>query len=204
MKTFTKEGGKMLYPISETFYSIIGEGEFTGCPAFFIRLAGCNLGCKFCDTDYQERFQATPGELLDLALKHPARKVVVTGGEPTIHKLKSLFGAFRGKFKIHLETNGSIVPDSMDMDWVTVSPKNSDVSPFLITYASEVKFLCGIPNWEEIINYYSPKFLGIKWLMPLADGKSLHWGNIQKAVRYCLNSPQVRFCLQVHKVIQAK
>lgn len=194
----------MHYPISEIFYSIIGEGEFTGQAAFFIRLAGCNLDCHFCDTDYKEKFQMTPEELLKEALKYPFSKVVITGGEPTIHNLKPLTNIFRRKFKIHLETNGTNRPDSLDFDWVAVSPKNKGIDESLIRYASEVKFLCGIERWKEIINHYLPLVRGHKWLMPVADGLTLNQENIKMAVDYCLNNPQVKFCCQIHKIIGVK
>ena len=195
----------MNYPVAETFYSIIGEGEFTGQAAFFIRLAGCNLACNFCDTDYRERYTSLPEELLEEALKYPSRKVVITGGEPTIHPLKPLTDIFRKEFKIHLETNGTIRPDSMDFDWIAVSPKDKGLTDLsLIRYASEVKFLCGTPDWKETMEYYLPMVYGHKWLMPIADGLTLNQDNIKMGVDYCLRHPKVKFCCQIHKIIGVK
>ena len=196
----------MYYPISEVFYSIIGEGFWTGQAAFFIRLAGCNLACKFCDTDYQEKFQMTSEELLRIALEHPARKVVVTGGEPCVHKLGNLVKTFRYKgFIINLETNGTIIPDTLDFDWVAVSPKSKDVPDFMLTYANEIKFLCGFEGWVDLIKDLLPKCRNKdKWLMPIANGPELLKVNVDRAVEYCLENPKIRFCCQVHKVINVR
>jgi len=194
----------MKYPISETFYSIIGEGQHTGQAAFFIRLAGCNLNCDFCDTDYQEKFQMTPEELLEQASQYQSRIVVITGGEPCIHSLKPLVNLFKKEFRIHLETNGSLLLDTYDLDWIAASPKSKKVDAFFLKYASEVKFLCGIPGWEEMLEKFLPIVKGHKWLMPIADGLTLNQNNIKMAVDYCLKNPQVKFCLQAHKVIGVK
>jgi len=189
--------------IAETFYSIIGEGEWTGCPAFFIRLAGCNLNCTFCDTDYEQHHEASPEQLYKEALLFPSRKVVITGGEPTIHELKPLTDIFRKEFKVHLETNGTKKPDSMDFDWIAVSPKiNSVLDPFMMGYASEVKFLCGFPHWQEYMEDLLHQGVnGHKWLLPIADELSPIRENIGMAINYCLEHPEVRFCCQVHKMI---
>lgn len=199
------------YPIAETFYSLQGEGTWTGAPAFFIRLAGCNLKCEFCDTDYKEKDQMTPDDLIALALKHPARRVVITGGEPTLYDLTPLVIALRAKeFKVHLETNG-IKSLPTYFDWVAVSPKTgrSELSTTTLRGASEVKFLCGIKNWKEIIiDVNTINDLTYKqWIMPLAkawphkDINSLLDHNVEQAIEYCLEHPNFSLCMQMHKCI---
>jgi len=192
----------MKYPITETFYSIIGEGEWTGCPAFFIRLAGCNLNCAFCDTDYEQHHEASPEQLYKEALLFPARKVVITGGEPTIHELKPLTDIFRKEFKMHLETNGVKRPDSFDFDWIAVSPKKGSlIDSSMLEYASEVKFLCGFEGWQDYMENCLLVTKGHKWLLPIANGLCPIRENINMAINYCLEHPEVKFCCQVHKMI---
>ena len=194
----------MEYPISETFYSIIGEGQHTGQAAFFIRLAGCNLNCDFCDTNYEEKYQATPEELYAEAKNYQSRIVVVTGGEPTIHSLKPIVDTFKREFRIYLETNGSLLPDTYDFDWIATSPKSKVVFNCVLSSSQEVKFLCGFEGWREVLETLSPHCHGHLWLMPIADGLTLNQKNIDLAVDYCLRHPKVKFCCQIHKAINVK
>lgn len=129
--------------VNEIFYSLQGEGQWTGTPAVFIRLSGCNLNCDFCDTKYHRYFFEM--EVLDVvgaASQYPTDLVVITGGEPLVQAegLKSLVSGLRGwRFQVHLETNGSLpLPEGMKPDWVTVSPK---VRPLQITSGDEMKVL---------------------------------------------------------------
>ncbi len=76
--------------ISEIFYSIQGEGMLTGVPSVFIRTSGCNLRCNWCDTPYAswnpEGTARTIEQIVAEVQSHPARHVVLTGGEPMIAK----------------------------------------------------------------------------------------------------------------------
>ena len=98
--------------VCETFSSLLGESTLAGLPAFFIRLTGCNLRCHYCDTTYayEGGAEMTAPELLQAARSHPARRVLVTGGEPllqadTLPLLSSLADA---GLTVLLETNGSL------------------------------------------------------------------------------------------------
>ena len=122
----------MLYPVSELFTSIQGEGFHTGTPAHFIRLAGCNLNCEWCDTDHSERERLTPEQIVErLHLKRSeVTMVVLTGGEPTIHDLVPLLKTLREQNKIKviaIETNGTHVEKWLEYRefdvWITLSPK---------------------------------------------------------------------------------
>ena len=70
--------------INEIFYSLQGEGRFTGVPAVFVRLAGCNLRCPFCDTDFTSVTETSAADIVREVKRYPARHVVLTGGEPTL------------------------------------------------------------------------------------------------------------------------
>lgn len=116
------------YPVVEVFESIQGEGSFMGLGAIFIRLAGCNLSCPWCDTKYA--FDDKAARMLDAeeiltTWKFTQLIVVITGGEPTLYNLGPLVRALKeqGRF-VTLETNGTnLVPDVWGLDWITVSPK---------------------------------------------------------------------------------
>jgi len=99
--------------IAELFYSIQGESSYAGYPCFFIRLAGCNLRCTFCDTRYayeEDHPGRNIGKILAALKKYPNALVEVTGGEPLLQDgvyplLDELLAAGR---TVLLETNGSI------------------------------------------------------------------------------------------------
>jgi 7-carboxy-7-deazaguanine synthase len=108
----------MTLMVSETFASLMGESSRAGLPAFFIRLAGCNLRCRYCDTPYayEGGREMTPAALVAAARTHPHRLVLVTGGEPLLQAgtpglLRDLLDA---GFTVCLETNGSRPIGSVD------------------------------------------------------------------------------------------
>jgi 7-carboxy-7-deazaguanine synthase len=118
-------------PVVETFHSLQGEGHHTGRSAFFIRLAGCTVGCPWCDTKHSWPESAHPRrpitELIDEAahaVEAGAEFTVITGGEPLHHNLEALTNGIREATKqpLHLETSGV---DSLSghFDWITLSPK---------------------------------------------------------------------------------
>ncbi len=115
--------------ISEIFSSIQGEGLRQGEPTIFIRFAGCNLKCSFCDTKFAWRGGSPYSavrvveKVRRLRERFPARWVCLTGGEPLLQDLKELVQLLkREKFKIQVETNATrYVP--LPFDWITISPK---------------------------------------------------------------------------------
>lgn len=116
----------MKYRLRSIFSSIQGEGRNTGRPATFIRFAGCNLNCPWCDTQKQARkFLALP-EIMSEVRKFGNRMVVVTGGEPTtVVGLGDVLRALKDDGRwLALETNGTRnVPELALFDYVAVSPK---------------------------------------------------------------------------------
>ena len=118
-------------PVVETFHSLQGEGHHAGRSAFFIRLAGCTVGCPWCDTKHSWPTQGHPEQPIDAlaAAAHTAAKagagfVVITGGEPLHHDLHPLTQALDAQcgLPLHLETSG-VDPLSGRFDWITLSPK---------------------------------------------------------------------------------
>jgi len=104
--------------VCETFYSLLGESTFAGLPAFFIRLAGCNLRCRYCDTPYAyEGGEEVPAAaLVRAAEEHRGNLVLVTGGEPLLQAgaPSLLVLLLEAGFTVLLETNGSLPLGTVD------------------------------------------------------------------------------------------
>ncbi len=116
-----------MLPLVEDFYSIQGEGFHTGKPAYFIRLGGCDVGCKWCDAKNTWNPKLYPPVLIESIVERAtscaAQAMVITGGEPLLYPLMPLTSALKGRgLKIFLETSGSH-PFSGYFDWVCLSPK---------------------------------------------------------------------------------
>jgi len=111
----------------EMFYSLQGEGYHQGKAAYFIRLAGCDVGCVWCDVkdswDASKHPVLSIEEIINSALAHPARLAIITGGEPLLYNLDALTTALKKVgFEVNIETSGSS-PLSGKWDWVCLSPK---------------------------------------------------------------------------------
>lgn len=135
-------------PVSEIFFSIQGEGRWIGCPAIFVRLQYCNLGCDYCDSQFAwsgEKLEGAglfkPEELANklVSIAPPTKwagdtpHIVITGGEPLLHqdRIPDLIGRLRAKGYtfFELETNGTIIPNQVMIDkigWWNCSPKLSN------------------------------------------------------------------------------
>ena len=122
------EGGRKL-PLVESFYTIQGEGFHSGKPAFFIRLGGCDVGCRWCDSKESwnpDRFPPVSIEkIVREAAETPARSIVITGGEPMNYPLDPLCSLLKEYgLEIFVETSGSSSL-SGKFDWVCLSPKKN-------------------------------------------------------------------------------
>lgn len=108
----------MALQVCETFYSLMGESTRVGLPAFFIRLSGCNLRCRYCDTTYayEGGREMAVADLLRKAEGFPNRLVLVTGGEPLLQEesMPLLAALVEAGLQVCLETNGSRPIDRVD------------------------------------------------------------------------------------------
>ncbi len=165
------------YPVMEMFYSLQGEGYHQGKAAYFIRLAGCDVGCVWCDVkeswDASKHPVLSIEEIVSSALAHPGRLAIITGGEPLLYNLDALTAALKkAGFEINIETSGSS-PMSGNWDWVCLSPKkfkaplsesiaaaselkvvifNKHDFDWAETYAKQVPASCKLylqPEWEK-------------------------------------------------------
>ena len=114
------------YPLVEVFESLQGEGRNTGRPCVFVRFAGCNLNCPWCDTDVTARFTLSLDDLIGEVRGFRARSVILTGGEPTIQRgMPELVARLKDEgYWIGVETNGLHDADWLRfVDYVACSPK---------------------------------------------------------------------------------
>jgi organic radical activating enzyme len=134
----------MEYPVMERFKTLQGEGAFAGVSAWFIRLAGCDVGCAWCDVKESWEAGAHPilsaEVLVEEAKEAQTSIVVVTGGEPAMYDCAPLTDALRqAGLKVHIETSGAH-PITGNWDWVTLSPKRFKVAlPDSFEQADELK-----------------------------------------------------------------
>lgn len=185
--------------LSEIFYTIQGEGAFTGTPAVFVRLAGCNLACDFCDTDYSLKFFASPGEVVRLVREAggDCPMVVLTGGEPLAQsETATLIDALRAdRRRVHIESNGTLFTDLPPDVWLTVSPKER-LDARMARRANEVKVIVDGRVPQETIDELSER--PVILLQPEGNKPS----NVAIALEYAKTHPdRFRVSLQTHKFI---
>ncbi len=185
--------------LAEIFYSVQGEGTWTGTPAVFVRLAGCNLACDFCDTDYSTKFFAEVDEVVarvrDAGGECPM--VVLTGGEPLAQaQTPALIEALRrdGR-RVHVESNGTIFTELSDDVWLCVSPKER-VDPRMAQRANEAKLIVD----ERVPEEHLALFAGKPVILLQPEGNKP--ANVALALDYVKAHPQrFRLSLQTHKFI---
>lgn len=193
--------------INEIFYSLQGEGHFTGTPAVFLRFAGCNLKCWFCDTEFLSYKEMTEDEIVAEVTKYPARHIVITGGEPTLQLTTSLEQKLhRAGFFIMLETNGTHeLPDDATIDWVTCSPKlqspsPSVLAPLRIQHIDELKVVYE-GNGQNMSVYDGIQAREYR-LQPCAtDDEAKNKMILSETIDYILANPRWQLSLQTHKLL---
>jgi len=185
--------------VSEMFYSLQGEGVRAGTPTWFIRLAGCNKACAFCDTDHSEGKFVEPEILVEKILASSCRAVVWTGGEPLLELTAEHIALFKtaGIYQA-VETNGSIRPPD-GLDWVTVSPKvpNDELEEtFSGLVVDELKYVIGendlLPSPTVQARHYC--------LSPMFDGDVCNPRALRRCIALCLENPRWRLSVQQHKL----
>lgn len=198
------------YPVMEHFYTIQGEGYHQGKAAYFIRLAGCDVGCVWCDVKDSWDASKHPTYAVETIIElvttgttaNPSQVIaVVTGGEPLLHQLDALTNALHEKgFNTNIETSGSS-PLSGNWDWICLSPKKFKAPlPEVVKVAQELKIVVFNKSDFEWAEKYaaevSPNCL--LFLQPEWDKAATVTPMI---VEYIKAHPQWQLSLQVHKYI---
>lgn len=180
------------YRINEIFYSLQGEGHFTGTPAVFLRFSGCNRACAFCDTDFGAFTEMTASEIADACAAFPSRHLVATGGEPLLQLDSHLLRALKAHgFFVQIETNGSL-PAPPEVDWVTCSPKDA---PWGIDRVDELKIVYQGQDVEQTASHFSTP---LRYLQPCSGI------NVAETIAYILDHPRWRLSLQTHKLLDIR
>jgi len=193
------------YPVMESYYTLQGEGYHAGSAAYFIRLAGCNIGCHWCDVkeswDANNHPLVTIDTLLSDIKNTATRLVVITGGEPTIYNLDPLVCALHTVgYKVHIETSGAY-HTAAPIDWICISPKKFK-APIanMITKAHELKvIICNKSDfdWAEKHAALAPTSCKL-YLQP-------EWSVMDKInpfiIEYIHQNPQWQLSLQTHKYL---
>lgn len=184
--------------VNEIFYSLQGEGRHAGTPAVFLRLAGCNLRCPFCDTQHESFSEMTEADIVRQALTYPARTIVITGGEPTLQLNATLTRLLHeAGFAIHLETNGTRpLSEDVQIDWITCSPKEGGV--VRIQRMDELKVVYAGQDMTQYEHFQASE----RRLQPLdAGNEEANLIHCQRTVDYVLAHPEWRLSLQTHKLL---
>lgn len=217
------EDGKIA--VKEIFYSIQGEGPYSGRPAIFVRLGGCNIQCKFCDTDYSDGDRLSCEEIIEQALtfcgglkvNHPL--VVITGGEPfRQYVLPELCEKLvRDQFQVQIETNGTCFQKGFSKGLegfvsVVCSPKAEHLHKELEPHISCLKLLVKNVHGTPYVCFHNtdrPLIVALnKWggdfpiyLQPLENEDVQK--NTDIVVEACLHF-NLPISLQLHKILNLR
>jgi len=193
-------------PLMEDFYTIQGEGRHSGEAAYFIRLAGCDVGCVWCDVkdswDEKKHPVVAIDQIVERVKSFPTNAVVITGGEPLMYNLDNLCTSLKkAGFKTWLETSGAY-PLSGAWDWICVSPKKFKAPlPEVLAVANELKVVVFNKSdfeWaekhKELVNkncklFLQPEYSAFNKITPMI-------------VDYVKQHPGWKISLQAHKVLQ--
>lgn len=203
MKDIFEQGKKL--PLMQEFYSIQGEGFHAGKAAYFIRIGGCDIGCRWCDTKISWNADIYPlastDSIIENAFNSEAKSIVVTGGEPFSYDLTYLSKkAKEKKLQTFIETSGAY-PVTGEWDWICVSPKiQKPPLPDLYEKADELKIIIFNDedfNWAEEaskhINKNCKLYLQPEW--------SKRIENTPKIVEYIKKNPKWNLSVQLHKYL---
>lgn len=204
-----------LLSLIDVWHTVQGEAIYAGTPAVFIRLAGCQLMCPMCDTNYTEGRQLTSveGILRQVRDCGPNTKlVVITGGEPFRQNIDALCKHLQDwKYTVQIETNGGLFRDSAYTTDVVCSPKTSKIVPETAEFVDAWKYVVeegqidkdGLPLSALGMGQVPAKPTNDKpvYIQPLdSQDPQRNLANQRAAIESCMEHGH-RLCLQVHKIV---
>ncbi len=195
-----------MIPVMEHFYTLQGEGRWAGTPAYFIRLAGCDVGCVWCDV--KESWTVTAdqwvpiADMVALAKASGTQRVVITGGEPAMYDLAPLTDALHAEGLLcHIETSGAH-PFSGTFDWITFSPKKFKAAlPEYYRLAHELKVIVYVTQdlaWGEAEAAKCDPAVTSFYLQPEWSRRD----RVHQVIEYIKAHPQWKLSLQTHKYVE--
>jgi 7-carboxy-7-deazaguanine synthase len=193
-------------PLMEAFYTVQGEGVHAGKAAYFIRLAGCDVGCVWCDVkeswDASTYPRVSVAQMAEDAQASGANLVVITGGEPAMYDLTALCDALHDRgMAVHIETSAAHEIRGQ-FDWVTLSPKKFKAPlPTELSKADELKIIVFNKSDFEWAETYAGQVSNdcVLLLQPEWDKRD---SMAPLLVEYVKTHPQWRISLQTHKILQ--
>lgn len=217
--------------VNSIFHTIQGEGPFAGSPAVFIRLAGCNLQCPLCDTEYTSRETVHVLKIVSRVRSYKPKGfaqpnlVVITGGEPFRQSIGPLILALLHEgFLVQIETNGTIyqhgVPYTDPRLTIVCSPKAGKINADLMPHIRAFKYVANVESLEGSVDGLpshalehpngkglarpSANWQGDIYLQPVDEKDERRGGKNDKNLTAVVHSCQKyghRLCLQIHKII---
>lgn len=191
-------------PLMEEFYTIQGEGFYSGNAAYFIRLGGCDVGCHWCDVKESwdaELHPLTKVEDIVSRASSEAKLAVITGGEPLMYNLDYLTSELkRAGMQTNIETSGAYEL-SGDFDWICLSPKKAKLPTQSVYDAA---------NELKVIIYNKHDFIFAEEQAAKVNDNALlllqtEWGKRQEMmpliIEYVKKNPQWKISLQTHKFL---
>ena len=184
--------------VNDIFYSLQGEGRNTGRAAIFIRFAGCNLKCPFCDTDFSQYEEMSDEDILNRIKSYSSHFVVLTGGEPSLQVDRQLVDLLhKHGYELAMETNGTH-PIVDGIDWITCSPKGNTQ----IKRCNELKCIFEETTLEPDDHGISAQY---KYLQPCdVQNTERNAQIVKRCFDYILQHPEWRMSLQTHKLVGFK
>lgn len=186
--------------IVEFFYSIQGEGNFSGVPCIFVRLHGCNLSCSFCDEDlHTGAYKSTTSkEMIEMIKEFPSKHVVITGGEPSLNDINDFIDALHVEgFHVAVETNGYKFEHIKNADWITYSPKDWD--SLHVEGFSEYKFIVNKDSdIEKLLHVNNKKPI---YIQPENFKDRANKENTDFCIELVKKYPHLRLSVQLHKYL---
>lgn len=208
--------------IQEVFYTLQGEGPFSGEPAVFVRTAGCNLKCFWCDTDFESSaWVPSLDELLErIESVRPswADLIVLTGGEPFRQNIRGLVEVLLGRgLRVQIETNGTLWVDLPEDERLTIvcSPKTKRLHDAIVPRISAFKYVLGVDSVDsedglpvvstqkpgQAARLFRPPAGSRIFVMPRDDGDEAANREHVKACAQVALAHGYRLCLQTHKLL---
>ena len=199
--------------VNEVFYSIQGEGLFSGKPTVFVRLAGCNLRCSFCDTKYSwdKGVEISEKRIMEEIWKCKGRRVCITGGEPFTQDIGVLVKELKRKgYFISVESNGTIFKKEIvkDIDWITISPKVVALKKFengydkrFLSVAGEFKYVI---TGKSDIDFIDSDIEETQTILTPVDNDPKIAVMISEVIKARTDRPNWRLGLQLHKVVKIR
>lgn len=202
--------------VNEIFYSIEGEGQWQGFPTIFIRLSGCNLKCKWCDTSYENFEKMGLNQILKKIITFPCKRIKITGGEPLLQDIEPLIKLLKQEgYIIALETNGTLFDDDIfemvDLICMDIkSPSSHEISKFEVVshtlnrFKDKAEFKIVISDTPDLVfveGLLNDTLFDNILLMPnslLGEGKM----DLVKEIK--LKFPDCRYGLRLHEVLELR